>query len=230
MAIIAIIPARGASKRIPGKNARDFLGRPIIAYSIEAALHAKCFDEVMVSTDDKEIAAIAKQEGASVPFYRSQTNSGDFATTSDVIEEVLLEYKKMNKIFQYCCCIYPAAPFITADYLKLGRGILQKARCDSVMPVVRFSYPIQRALKIVGGRLCMLWPENINTRSQDLIPAYHDAGQFYWLNVESFMKQRNLFMEHTVPLEIPESESQDIDNEEDWKIAEIKYRMLKKSK
>jgi N-acylneuraminate cytidylyltransferase len=224
---LAIITARGGSKRIPRKNIRNFLGHPIIKYSIEAAVNANCFDEIMVSTDDREIAAIAEQFGALVPFYRSEATSNDFATTSDVLEEVIHEYQKRGKFFRYCCCIYPTVPFISADHLKQGFDILQSTEADSAIPVVRFSYPIQRALKIEDGRLSMIWPENLNARSQDLMPAYHDAGQFYWLRVESFMKQKKLFMNYTVPIEIPESEVQDIDNEEDWKIAEMKFKIFK---
>ncbi len=227
--ILAIITARGGSKRIPRKNIRDFLGYPIIKYSIEAAITAKCFDEIMVSTDDREIAAIAEQFGAVIPFFRSIATSNDFATTSDVIEEVILEYKKRDKNFRYCCCVYPTVPFITADRLKQGLDILRSTGADSAIPIVRFSYPIQRALKIENGRLSMIWPENLNARSQDLVPAYHDVGQFYWFKVESFMKQKKLFMDHTAPIEIPESEVQDIDNEEDWKIAEIKYKIMNSS-
>lgn len=224
---LAIVTARGGSKRIPRKNIRDFLGHPIIKYSIEAAVNANCFDEIMVSTDDREIAAIAEKFGAVIPFYRSEATSNDHATTADVIEEVIFEYKKRGKCFQYCCCIYPTVPFITADHLKQGFGILQSTGSDSAIPVVRFSYPIQRALKIEDGSLSMIWPENLNARSQDLMPAYHDAGQFYWFRVESFMKQKKLFMNYTVPIEIPESEVQDIDNEEDWKIAEMKFKIFK---
>lgn len=224
---LAIITARGGSKRIPRKNIRDFLGYPIIKYSIEAAVKALCFDEIIVSTDDREIAAIAEKFGAVIPFYRSEATSNDLATTSDVIEEVLFEYKKRGKNVRYCCCIYPTVPFITADHLKQGFDILQSTGSDSVIPVVRFSYPIQRALKTEDGRLSMIWPANLNARSQDLMPAYHDVGQFYWFRVESFMKQKKLFMDYTVPIEIPESEVQDIDNEEDWKMAEIKYKIMK---
>jgi N-acylneuraminate cytidylyltransferase len=226
---LAIITARGGSKRIPRKNIKSFLGNPIIKYSIDAAIHSKCFDEVMVSTDDREIAGISERLGARIPFMRSETTSNDFATTADVIEEVLLEYKKTGKVFDYCCCIYPTAPFVSPERLKEGLNILTLKNVDSVLPVVRFSYPIQRALKIENGRLLMIWPENLNKRSQDLMPAYHDAGQFYWLKVESFLKQKKLYAENSAPIEIPESEVQDIDNEEDWKIAEMKYRILKNS-
>lgn len=223
---LAIIIARGGSKRIPRKNIKPFLSQPIIKYSVEAALKAGCFDEVMVSTDDKEIACIAGSFGAKIPFMRSEAASNDYATTADVIAEVLLEYDKRGVNFAYCCCIYPAAPFITAQRLSEGFRLLKESGADSVLPVVRFSYPIQRALKIENERLSMIWPENLNARSQDLMPAYHDVGQFYWLKVESFLKERVLFGKHTVPIEVPESEVQDIDNEEDWKIAEMKYRIL----
>ena len=225
---IAIITARGGSKRIPKKNIKDFLGYPIIKYSISAAFEANCFCEVMVSTDNYEIAEVAKKFGAKIPFYRSKETSNNFAMTTDVIYEVLNEYKRIGKEFDYVCCIYPTAPFITGDNLKKGYDLLVRTKADSVLSVVRFSYPIQRALKIDNGRLEMIWLENLNKRSQDLMPAYHDAGQFYWLKVDSFLKQRKLFAEYSVAIEIPESEVQDIDNEEDWKIAELKYQLLKK--
>lgn len=223
---IAVITARGGSKRIPRKNIKLFRGHPIIKYSIDAALKCNCFDEVMVSTDDKVIAEISVKLGAKVPFLRSEAASNDFATTPDVIEEVLMEYKKRNNSFEYCCCIYPTAALISAERLREGFNILKNKKADSVLPVVRFSYPIQRALKIEDGRLKMIWPENLNARSQDLMPAYHDAGQFYWLKVDSFLKHRKLFSDNTYPSEIPESEVQDIDNEEDWKIAEMKHQIL----
>lgn len=228
MKTVAIITARGGSKRIPRKNIKPFLGHPIIKYSIDAAIQSNCFDEIMVSTDDKEIAEISQRLGAKIPFMRSDATSNDFATTPDVIEEVLVEYRKMGYEFGYACCIYPTAPFITPAKLKEGFNLLKEKGADSVLPVVRFSYPIQRALKIEDGRLLMIWPENLNKRSQDLMPAYHDVGQFYWLKVESFLKERVLFGKHTVPLEVPESEVQDIDNEEDWKIAEMKYQAFQK--
>src|SRR3972149_9135127 len=227
---LAIIPARGGSKRIQRKNIRPFLGQPIIKYSIDAVLDTGCFDEIMVSTDDEEIAEISVKLGANVPFMRSRETSSDFAMTADVIEEVLMEYRKRDKEFDFCCCLYPTAPFISAERLIEGLNILKDKNADSVMPVVRFSYPIQRALKIEDGHLSMVWPENLNKRSQDLMPAYHDVGQFYWLRVESFLKQKTLFGKYSVPIEVPESEVQDIDNEEDWKIAEVKYRVYKNIK
>ncbi|WP_205508560.1 pseudaminic acid cytidylyltransferase [Longitalea arenae] len=223
---IAIITARGGSKRIPRKNIKNFLGSPIIKYSIDAARFAGCFDEVMVSTDDKEIAEIALSLGANVPFTRSKENSGDFATTADVIYEVLDSYKKQGREFKYCCCIYPTAPFVTAEKLRLAYDKLIESNAESVVPIVRFGFPIMRSFKIENGLVKMNWPEHMNTRSQDLPPAFHDCGQFYFLKTESFLKNKKLFTDFTVPVEMPESEVQDIDNEEDWKIAEIKYSFL----
>ncbi len=224
---VAIITARGGSKRIPRKNIKNFLGHPIIKYSLDAALSAGCFEEVMVSTDDSEIAEIARRLGAKVPFVRSASTSNDYATTADVIEEVLREYQKNGRAFTYFCCIYPTAPLVSPERLKQGYEILKGNDADTVLPVVRFSYPIQRALKVEQGRLKMIWPENLNARSQDLMPAYHDAGQFYWGRTDRFLTGKRLFTDNTLPLEIPESEVQDIDTMEDWKIAEVKYGIIR---
>jgi N-acylneuraminate cytidylyltransferase len=223
---VAIITARGGSKRIPRKNIMDFLGNPIIKYSIDAALAADCFDEVMVSTDDKEIAEIAAKMGATVPFFRSPATSGDFCTTADVILEVLAQYKKLGKNFTYCCCIYPTAPFVTAEKLQTAYKKLVDSGADSLVPVVRFSFPILRSFKIEDERVKMNWPEHMNSRSQDLPPAFHDCGQFYFLRTGAFIKNGKIFTDFTVPYEMPEIEVQDIDNEEDWRIAEIKYSFL----
>jgi len=226
---VAVITARGGSKRIPRKNIRNFCGHPIIKYSIDAAIQAGCFEEVMVSTDDVEIAEISQNYGAKIPFYRTENTSNDFAMTADVIEEVILEYKKIGKNFDYLCCIYPTAPFIDPDKLKKGFELLQEKDAESAIPVVRFSYPIQRALKVENDQLTMINPENMNKRSQDLMPAFHDVGQFYWVNTEKFLKTKKLFSDFTVAIEVPESEVQDIDTEEDWKIAEMKYRILREN-
>lgn len=226
MSNLAIITARGGSKRIPKKNIRPFLGKPIIAYSIEVALKSGIFDEVMVSTDSQEIADIAVKYGSKVPFFRSAKNSDDHSTTADVIEEVLLEYEKKGKGYDYVCCIYPTAPFVSAEKISESMKLLVSSKADSVLPVTNFSYPILRSLKIDNeGRLKMNWPENLNIRSQDLTPAYHDCGQFYCLNVKEFLVQKKLFMDNTLPIIISELEVQDIDNEEDWKIAEMKYKL-----
>jgi pseudaminic acid cytidylyltransferase len=227
MSSIAIITARGGSKRIPRKNIRSFLGKPIIEYSIEAALNSSCFDEVMVSTDDKEIADTALELGAQVPFIRSVDASNDFASTVDVILEVLENYKMQGKEFDYCCCIYPTAPFITDVKLKTAYKKIVSTGAKSIVPVVRFGYPILRSFKIEEGLVKMNWPEYMNIHSQSLPPAYHDCGQFYFLKVKDFLVHKKLFPDFTIPYEMPESEVQDIDNEEDWKIAEIKYTFLK---
>ncbi|MGB3908709.1 MAG: pseudaminic acid cytidylyltransferase [Methanomethylovorans sp.] len=224
---IVIVPARGGSKRIPHKNIKFFCGQPIIKYSIDAALESGCFDEIMVSTDDEEIAKIAKKYGAKVPFLRSEFNSNDFATVADVLKEVIEKYEQNGIYYNYLCCIFPTAPFISPERLKEAMSLLIKTGADCVLPVTRYSYPIQRALKIENDRAIMLWSENYAKRSQDLAPTYHDCGQFYCMRVESLLKQMKLFAEYTVPIILPESEVQDIDNEEDWKIAEIKYKLLR---
>lgn len=226
MRTLAVITARGGSKRIPHKNIKPFLGKPIISYSIRAALDAGCFDTVMVSTDDDEIAAIAKECGAEVPFMRSGENSGDFATTGDVILEVLDSYAKEGQEFDEVCCIYPTAPFVTAARLKESMMLLREKQADSVLPVVQFSFPVQRSIVIREERAAFKWPEHRLTRSQDLEPFYHDCGQFYCLNVTAFKKQGVLVMDNTCPLVLDEMEVQDIDNETDWKLAELKYRLL----
>lgn len=223
---VAIITARGGSKRIPRKNIKDFLGKPIIAYSIDSAQHSGCFDEVMVSTDDHEIAEVALRYGAQVPFLRSVDTSSDFATTAEVLIEVLNSYLQQDRMFDYACCLYPTAPFVTADNLRSAFNLLLQTGAETVLPVVCFGYPIQRALKIEDNRVRMIWPENMNIRSQDLLPAYHDSGQFYFFQTELFLATQQLFGGHTVPLVVPESEVQDIDTEEDWRIAEMKYQLL----
>lgn len=225
---LALITARGGSKRIPRKNIKPFCGKPIIAYSVEAALEAGVFEEVMVSTDDDEIARIAQQHGARVPFRRSVQNSDDFSTTVDVIKEVILAYRQLGQVFDTVCCIYPTAPFVTAARLGEGMRLLEEKAADTVLPVVAFSYPIQRCLRITSdGKAQMFWPENYLARSQDLEPAYHDSGQFYCLRVDALLDQMQIFSKNTVPMVLSELEVQDIDNEDDWKLAELKYALLR---
>ncbi len=226
MKTLAMITARGGSKRIPRKNIKEFNGKPIIAYSIEAAIRSGVYDEIMVSTDDEEIAGISRKFGAKVPFLRSEKTSNDFATTTDVIEEVIMEYKNRGEDFDIVTCIYPTAPFITADKLKKAVETLKNSDADTLIPVVRFSYPPQRAMEIQDGRLVFRQPENLNKRSQDLAPHYHDAGQFYVLKTESFLKNKNLMVGNILPMELSELEVQDIDNEVDWKLAELKYNLI----
>ncbi len=224
---LAIIPARGGSKRIPKKNIKDFLGVPIIKYSIDAALQSALFDEVMVSTEDDKIAKVTIGLGAKCPFYRSKKAANDHAMLAEVIEEVLMEYKKVNKSFDYVCCIIATAPFISSELLVKTYNQIKSTGADSLIPVTRFSYPIQRALKIENGKLQMICPENLEKRSQDLMPAYHDVGQFYWLTVDNFLKTKNLFNDNTIPYEVSDMEMQDIDTIDDWMVAEIKYKILK---
>ena len=226
MKTLAMITARGGSKRIPRKNIKEFNGKPIIAYSIEAALGSGVFDEVMVSTDDEEIAEIAKNYGAKVPFLRSEKTSNDFATTTDVIEEVLETYRERGEEYDIFCCIYPTAPFITSKRLKDAVEELAKSDADSLIPVVRFSYPPQRAMEVHDGRLVFRQPENLKKRSQDLEPHFHDAGQFYVVRSESFFKNHGIMVGDILPMELSELEVQDIDNEVDWKLAELKYNLL----
>lgn len=226
MANVAIITARGGSKRIPRKNIKDFLGKPIIVYSIEIALNSGLFDYVMVSTDDDEIAEVAKRYGAEVPFMRSKETADDFTGTAEVVIEVLNDLQKIGKQFDHACCIYPTAPFISKQTIKEAYDLMVTNKFDSVFPVCAFSYPIQRALQIIDSKTSMVWEENLNMRSQDLAPRYHDAGQFYWLNIEAFLKERKLFTQNTGSVVLNELQVQDIDNEMDWKLAELKYNLL----
>lgn len=224
MASIAIITARGGSKRIPKKNIKEFCGKPIIAYSIEAALNSRKFDEVMVSTDSQEIADIAVKHGAAVPFFRKKKTSGDFATTADVLNEVLDTYGQRKQYFELICCIYPTAPFITGEKLQVAVKRLEDSNAYSLVPVVRFGYPPQRAFTLQNGMLKYQHPEYEKARSQDLEPIYHDCGQFYLCKTEAFKRYGSLITPKTIPFIVPDEEVQDIDNDSDWNMAEIKYK------
>lgn len=225
---LAIIPARGGSKRIPRKNIRSFCGKPILAYSIEAARYSQLFDEVMVSTNDAEVAMIAAQYGASVPFLRSEVASSDYATTADVLIEVIEKYQELGKEYTHICCIYPTAPFVTGKKLNTAFRLLNEKKADSVVPVVPFSYPPLRGLIVQSGALKMKWPENETVRSQDLEVLYHDCGQFYFTCTKALLQERTLFCQNTIPMYLSEMEAQDIDNEMDWELAEQKYIFLAK--
>lgn len=227
MSSIAIITARGGSKRIPKKNIKLFCGYPIISYSIKAAIESCVFDTVMVSTDSKEIADIALSFGASVPFLRSEATSNDYATTREVLLEVLYEYKKRGAVFDEMTCIYPTAPFITPEKLRMALGILRKDKGSLLIPVVKYSYPPQRAYIIKDNELVFKWEENRNKRTQDLDDMYHDAGQFYCYNVNDFLSQEGAINKKVIPFVIPETEAQDIDTEQDWLIAELKYKAMR---
>lgn len=228
MNALAIITARSQSKRIPHKNIKEFCGKPIMVYSIQAALNSKVFDEVMVSTDSEQFAEIAKGAGAAVPFLRSSETSNDYATTVDVLIEVVNEYKKIDRKFDVVCCIYPTAPFVIAERLSEALEELRRRNADSIMTVVKYSFPPQRGFVIRDNRVSFLYPEYEKTRSQDLEPIYHDCGQFYIIKTEALMKYRTLILPNTIPYILPESEVQDIDTYSDWEIAEAKYKVLHK--
>ena len=225
---LAIIPARGGSKRIPRKNIKDFLGKPIIAYSIEAAFQCKLFDEVMVSTDDEEIAQVAIKYGAKVPFLRSSENANDNATIFDAINEVLVYYRKQGYTPNIISCIFATAPFINETILKQGFNKVEKEVFDSAFTIQKFDYPIFRALrKNENGNLEMFWDEYLNTRSQDLPDAFHDTGQLYFAKVSALLKEGTFFTKNSVGIELSNEEALDIDTEEDWRFAEILYKTLK---
>jgi pseudaminic acid cytidylyltransferase len=224
---IAIIPARGGSKRIPHKNIKDFFGKPIIAYAIEAAISSKLFDEVMVSTDSKEIADVALFYGAKVPFIRSVENSNDFATTVDVLCEVLEWYENQNITFQYATCIYACAPFVNSKILSESFELLIKKECDCIFPVLAYSHPIQRALKLSkSGKINFFDDSNSKTRTQDLDKAFHDAGMFYTFDVNKLFINKSLRTNNTFAIEVDDLHAHDIDTEEDWVLAELKYKLF----
>lgn len=217
---VAIITARGGSKRIPRKNIKEFMGKPMLAYAIESALSSDIFDEVMVSTEDSEIADIALKYGAKVPFMRSEKTANDYVVTADVLEEVISEYKKNGQEFENLCCIYPCVPFLTSEILKEAYDKFTKSGFDRLTPVVKYSFPIQRAFRIdKNGQLLFREPEHAKTRSQDLEPMYHDVGMFY------FFKNDKINSNNITYFEMDEKECQDIDTLEDWKMAELKYKV-----
>ena len=225
---IAVITARGGSKRIPKKNIKEFCGQPIIAYAIRTAIESQMFDTVMVSTDSEEIANVATRYGAEIPFMRSERTSDDFATTEDVVIEVIKEYEQRGRHFDTVCCLYPTAPFVTADILKQAIEVMKVKNPAVVIPVVQFSYPPQRCFVIEeSGYAKFKYPEYVKTRSQDLEKQYHDAGQFYVYNVKKLLEYKGIIEDDFAPIVLPEMCVQDIDTLEDWKIAEIKYKLLK---
>ena len=226
--VLAVITARGGSRRIPGKNIRDFCGSPIIEYSIRAALDSGVFDEVMVSTDDDAIADISRKAGASVPFMRSAANSGDHATTVDALSEVIDAYGSMGVFFDDVCVIYPTAPFVTAEILAKAYDKFRSSGAGGLVSVVQFSYPPQRGFRMdeKDGRLSYIYPEYEKSRSQDLEKMYHDAGQFYFLQADIPGSKHTMIPPHTVAYVLDELRVQDIDNETDWQLAELKYRLI----
>jgi N-acylneuraminate cytidylyltransferase len=224
---IAIIPARGGSKRIPRKNIKEFHSKPMIAYSIEAAKESGCFDRIIVSTDDEEIAKVATKYGAEVPFIRPADIANDFATTLDVMQHAIDWCKQQQWAIDKVCCIYATAPFILPEYIQKG---LAELSCDDVQyafSATTFPFPIQRAISLTeNGFVEMISPEHKNTRSQDLPEAYHDAGQFYWGKVNAFEEGKAIFDKHSKMVLLPRKRVQDIDTKEDWDLAEALFAVL----
>jgi pseudaminic acid cytidylyltransferase len=218
---LAVIPARGGSKRIPRKNMRAFGNQPMIAWSIQAALQSACFDRVVVSTDDEEIAEIARSYGADVPFMRPAALSDDHTPTIPVIAHAINWHRQHELIPQAVCCIYATAPFIRPADIQKGYAQLIEHQCDYVFSVTRYGFPIQRALRIdADGRVTMFQTEHFGTRSQDLEEAFHDAGQFYWGQVDAWLNGKPIFSAHSHPVILPAWRVQDIDTAEDWERAE----------
>jgi len=224
---LCVIPARGGSKRIPRKNIKPFNGKPMIAYSIKAAIKSGCFDKVIVSTDDLEIAEIAKQYGAEIPFTRPEELSNDYAGTLPVIKHAIEWFEDKGIVPIEVCCLYATAPFVTSKHIKAAYQQLQDTQAEYCFTVTSFSFPIQRAVRLSEqNRIEMFYPEHVNTRSQDLVEAYHDAGQFYWGKSETFKKEKAIFSEISSPYLLPRHLVQDIDTPEDFQRAELMYQVL----
>jgi len=231
MSVVAIIPARGGSKRIPHKNIKPFFGKPMISYSIEAVKNADIFDRIIVSTDSKEIASIAKKFGAEVPFIRPVELADDVSGTDAVILHALKRLMEDGEKIDYICCIYATAPFVKAEYIIKGYNLLREKNAASCFSVTTYPFPIFRSLKINSqNRLEMFWPEYRETRSQDLVEAYHDAGQFYWADAKEYLKEKQFYSKDSVPIILPRYLVQDIDTPEDWETAEKMYSTLQMNK
>jgi len=228
---LAIIPARGGSKRIPRKNIKPFGGRPMIAWSIEAALQSGCFEQVIVSTDDVQIAEVARQAGATVPFMRPAALSDDHTGTIPVIRHAIEAVNATGQTVTQACCLYATAPFVRAEDLRRGLEVLQEQDCDYAFSVTSYAFPIQRAVRInAQGRVEMFNPEHFNTRSQDLEDAYHDAGQFYWGRAQAWLQGRQIFSPGALPVLLPRHRVQDIDTPEDWERAEWLFKAMQAQK
>jgi N-acylneuraminate cytidylyltransferase len=218
---IAVIPARGGSKRIPRKNIRNFCGKPMVAWSIDAALKSGCIDRVIVSTDDPEIAAVAREYGADVPFMRPTNLADDYAGTTAVLQHAVQWLISQGADVSETCCLYATAPFVAPEDLCRGLELLTQSRASYAFSVTTYSFPIQRALKLTeaGLRIAMFHPEHADTRSQDLEEAYHDAGQFYWGTKNAWLAAEAIYADHSVPVMLPRYRVQDIDTPEDWERA-----------
>ena len=224
---LAVIPARGGSKRIPRKNIKLFCGKPMIAWSIEAALQSACFDQIVVSTDDEEIAEVARQYGAQVPFIRPANLSDDHTTTIPVIQHAIGWGQSQRSVPSQVCCLYATAPFVSVDDLRRGLTVLTDAGSDYAFSVTSYAFPIQRAIRITdAGRVEMFNPERFSTRSQDLEEAWHDAGQFYWGRAEAWLAGKPIFSNEAAPVKLPRHRVQDIDTPEDWLRAEWMFKAL----
>lgn len=226
---VAVIPARGGSKRIPRKNVKLFFGKPMIAWSIEAAIHSGCFDRVVVSTDDEEIAEIAKTSGAEVPFIRPASLSDDFSGTIPVIAHAIESLGITSSEQTLVCCIYATAPFVRSSDLSEGLSVMQNSCLDYAFSTTNFAYPVQRALKVDSRARVAMVDENVfNVRSQDLEELWHDAGQFYWGTAQAWLSQLPIFSSRAAAIKIPRSRAQDIDTQEDWEFAELLFEVLSK--
>ncbi len=225
---VAIIPARGGSKRIPRKNIKEFCGKPMIAWSIEAACKSGVFDRIIVSTDDEEIANISIKFGAEVPFIRPESLADDFSGTNAVVKHAIEELESQGNIIDLVCCIYATAPFIQVeDILRGYENLIENEDAYFSFPVCEFPYPIQRALKLVhNNRIEMFQPEHFSSRSQDLVSSYHDAGQFYWGRRDAYLKNLITFKEYSIPIIIPRKRVIDLDTMEDWELAVIMSKHL----
>lgn len=224
---LAVIPARGGSKRIPRKNIRDFCGKPMIAWSVEAALRSGIFDHVVVSTDDDEIAQIAVAYGASVPFTRPPHLADDYAATRPVVNHAIVEMERLHGEFEYICCLYATAPFVESSDLAAAYRSLEGSSAQFVFSVATYAYPIQRALRLDSkGFVEMFYPEHVSSRSQDLEEGYHDAGQFYWGRREAFLSNVSALTGKSLPYVLPRHRVQDIDTNEDWLRAELMFKLL----
>ncbi|MBR7887581.1 pseudaminic acid cytidylyltransferase [Marinomonas sp. A79] len=224
---IAIIPARGGSKRIPRKNIKLFYGKPMIAYSIEAAKNAGCFDRIIVSTDDDEIANVATRWGAEVPFMRPSGIADDYATTMDVMEHAVNWCVTQGGAVNNVCCLYATAPFVLPKYLLQGLRVLSDNKVQFAFSATSFAFPIQRAIRLNDEQaVSMFSPEFEQTRSQDLVEAFHDAGQFYWGKAEAYIAHKPIFADHSRAIVLPRKYVQDIDTQEDWELAEALYKAL----
>lgn len=227
MSTVAIIPARGGSKRIPRKNIKEFCGKPMIAWSIEAARKSGCFDRIVVSTDDAEIAEVAGQFGAETPFMRPSSLSDDYTGTIPVIRHAVEWLSENGSLVSEACCLYATAPFVSPEDLKLGQRMLQREACSYAFSVTSYAFPIQRAIRITSkGRVAMFNPEHFQTRSQDLEEAWHDAGQFYWGTAQAWQDEKPIFSEDAAPVTLPRHRVQDIDTPEDWARAEWLFRAM----